>query len=110
MRDPTGDSISEKQAIGFLEIIYIMVRDLIGGYVRIVFYRYFWSITKRNCVSARKIEPTICKSNNLHLMGSILQSSLSSDRKFIFTGSPKMSEEKFIPCRECTPFLLACFF
>ena len=73
MRDPTDNSNIEKEAVDFLEIIGVAVREenrrnirFSAPIFRLVFYKYFWDILK-NCVPVgRSFElPIIGSSNDL---------------------------------------------
>ena len=116
MRDPTDNSNIEKEAVDFLEIIGVAVREenrrnirFSAPIFRLVFYKYFWDILK-NCVPVgRSFElPMIGNSNDLALVGCIKESLPSFDRKALYYA--KSLRKSFFPAEYAFHFQLNDFF
>jgi hypothetical protein len=89
--DPSHKSKLHTDAVDFLEIIGVVVREAREGNIRfsaplfrIVFFKYFLERIEKKFVPPGLVLPTIDDSNNLDLIGCIQQSLPLSDRKALY--------------------------
>ena len=91
MRDPSQESKLQKDAVDFLEIIGVVVRDSLEGNIRfsaplfrLVFFKYFMERIENEIVPPGVVLPMVDDSDNLDLIGCIQQSLPLFDRKALY--------------------------